>query len=137
MDMPLHTNDYMSVIGHALNDSMSCFFLFLILSIDPSRKKSKKKKRKSKDTERSSGDSDNQVPDGCGPTLLMIPDNTSLSHSGIEADSESQGSQDSKTEDLPSYVLEAGDSNVSNKYAADMQVCAFTQVVYDFVSVIL
>ncbi|XP_059173165.1 glycylpeptide N-tetradecanoyltransferase 2-like [Physella acuta] len=70
-------------------------------SIDPSqRKKSKKKKRKTKDVERSSGDSDNQASDLPEHKLLEVPDNISLSQSGVDADSESQGSQDSKTEEL-------------------------------------
>ncbi|CAL1528474.1 unnamed protein product [Lymnaea stagnalis] len=69
-------------------------------SIDPSqRKKSKKKKRKAKDPERSSGDSDNQICDAPGHKHLDVPDNVSLSQSGMDADSESQGSQDSKDED--------------------------------------
>ncbi|CAG5120226.1 unnamed protein product [Candidula unifasciata] len=97
-------------------------------NIDPSRKKSKKKKRKAKDTERSSGDSDNQVPDGRMHTLLMVPDNTSLSHSGIEADSESQGSQDSKTEELPADATAADDSNASNMQSADIELSNLAQI---------
>ena len=72
--------------------------LFIPSSVDPSlRKKSKKKKRKTKDIERSSGDSDGQEQDE-NLKHLDVQDNVSLSHSGMEADSESQGSHDSKTE---------------------------------------
>lgn len=91
-------------------------------SIDPSqRKKSKKKKRKTKDVERSSGDSDNQASDLPEHKLLEVPDNVSLSQSGVDADSESQGSQDSKTEDLSARYLQRDDIDLRSPTEA--QVC--------------
>ncbi|GFO46427.1 glycylpeptide n-tetradecanoyltransferase [Plakobranchus ocellatus] len=98
-------------------------------SIDPSlRKKSKKKKRKTKDVERSSGDSDGQGPDGPELKHLEVQDNISLSHSGMEADSESQGSHDSKP-DATLTEENKEDMTVAIKGASDNQKLAnLTQI---------
>ncbi|KAH9520312.1 Glycylpeptide N-tetradecanoyltransferase 2 [Bulinus truncatus] len=97
-------------------------------SVDPSqRKKSKKKKRKTKDTERSSGDSDNQTHEVPKHTCLEVPDNVSLSQSGMDADSESQGSQDSKAEDALSENYRANKDK--DKSTVDAQKLAnITQI---------
>ncbi|XP_005089639.1 glycylpeptide N-tetradecanoyltransferase 2 [Aplysia californica] len=95
-------------------------------SVDPSlRKKSKKKKRKTKDVERSSGDSDNQGPETVETNLLEVHDNVSLSHSGVEADSESQESHDSKTD---SHSPENAADGTDSKGGPDVQIKHLSQI---------
>ena len=73
---------------------------FLYFSPDASRKKSKKKRRKLRDIERSSGDSDNQTSNDDMARKSHIMSNEKAdsdnSPSGVDADSESQGSRDFK-----------------------------------------
>ena len=73
---------------------------FLYFSPDASRKKSKKKRRKLRDIERSSGDSDNQTSNDDMARKSHIMSNEKAdsdnSQSGVDADSESQGSRDFK-----------------------------------------
>ncbi|GFS16608.1 glycylpeptide N-tetradecanoyltransferase [Elysia marginata] len=98
-------------------------------SVDPSlRKKSKKKKRKTRDVERSSGDSDGQGQDGPELKHLEVQDNVCVSHSGMEADSESQGSHDSKT-DAASTNNVGADATAAIKNISDNQKLAnLTQI---------
>ena len=71
--------------------------------------------------ERSSGDSDGQGPDGPELKHLEVQDNVSLSHSGMEADSESQGSHDSKADVVLGDNVNA-DSSVAVKSISENQV---------------
>ena len=80
--------------------SVDNFFFFFSLDA-ASRKKSKKKRRKLRDIERSSGDSDNQASnDEMARRCHILAANEAVesdqSQSGMEADSESQGSRDFK-----------------------------------------
>ena len=86
-------------------DAISCwpnlFSYFVLFSPDAaSRKKSKKKRKKLRDIERSSGDSDNQLSNDEIVRRTHILNNdkgeSDNSQSGMEADSESQGSRDFK-----------------------------------------
>ena len=75
--------------------------VFCFCSIDASlRKKSKKKRRKLRDIERSSGDSDTQASNDETARKSHILSNEKVnsdhSQSGVDADSESQGSRDFK-----------------------------------------
>jgi len=93
-------------------------------TLDPSlRKKSKKKKRKTKEFERSSGESDNQGPEIASNDLLGVRDNVSLSHSGVEADSESPESLDSKNGSTENAL----DGN-NSKGAPDVQIKHLSQI---------